>query len=235
MFLESSIYFSCSSLPEDSLLRRDDWMEKRACGGFISPSYKHRLGRDEDIPFSEWLHFLEKNRKPLLRDCTSALIDVGIMADFQIADFILSVPPELLRALARACVGLSISLMANYNDQSRYNGELYYILSSNAPGEQQKELPGCIRRHLASQNLHPHLWTKHQALLYTEAELVAAIPAGAQGFVRLSNYIGDYGFASLDVPPALLRDLADRDCTLELHFNTPQRRGRICSHALSFT
>lgn len=233
MSLESSIYFYSATLPEDSPLRRKGWMEERGCGGFISPSYKDEISRNEAIPFSEWCRFLVKNRNLLLKDCTDATLEVGIMADFQIADFALSVPPELMRALARACVGLSVSLMADSNDHARYGGELYYILSSNAPGDEQKKLPGSIRRHLASQNLHPHVWTKHHALLYTQEELAAAIPAKGEGLVRLSNYIGDYGFASLYVPSALMSDLADRDCTLQLHFNTPQRRGRRCSHALA--
>lgn len=235
MYFESSIYFYCDSLREDSQLRRVEWLEERERGGFISPSYKCSLGENDDIPFAEWQCFLEKNRSLLLRDCSSARIDVGIMADFQVADFTLSVPPELQRALARACVWLSISLMANGNDQSRYAGESYYLLASSTTGKPQNGLPGSIRRHLNTQGLHPHLWTKHQALLYTKDELLAAIPATADSVIRLSNYIGDYGFASLDVPPALMRDLADRGCTLQLHFNTPQRRGRKCVHALSPT
>ena len=235
MSLESSIYFYCDSLREDSPLRRGDWMEERERGGFISPSFKQLLRRDENIPFSEWLRFLEKNRKLLLKDCTSATIDVGIMADFQVADFTLSVPPELLRALARACVWLSITFMAGGNDQTRYGGECYYILASGAQGNQQSGLPGSIRRHLASQGLQPHLWTKSHALLYTREELLAAIPTRTGGMVRLSKYTGAYGFYSLDVPPALMRALADRGCTLQLHINTPQRRGRKCSHALSPT
>ncbi len=93
MALESSIYFYCDSLREDSPLLRGEWMEERERGGFISPSYKSLLREHGDIPFAEWSRFLEKNRKLLLRDCTSATIDVGIMADFQIADFTLSYSP----------------------------------------------------------------------------------------------------------------------------------------------
>lgn len=95
MYFESSIYFYCDSLREGSQLRRVDWMEERERGGFISPSYKCSLGENDDIPFAEWQRFLEKNRSLLLKDCSSARIDVGIMADFQVADFTLSVPPEL--------------------------------------------------------------------------------------------------------------------------------------------
>ncbi len=235
MPLESSIYFYCDSLREDSPMLRDNWMEERKRGGFISPSYKCRLKGNEDIPFTGWLRFLEKNRKLLLRDCTSATIDVGIMADFQIADFTLSVPPELLRALARACVWLSITFMPGGNDQTRYDGECYYLLASGAPGKPQKGLPGSISRHLSTQGLQPHLWTKSHALLYTREELLTAIPAGEGAIVQLSKYTGSYGFYSLDVPPALMRALADRGCTLQLHINTPQRRGKKCSHALSTT
>ena len=233
MLLESSIYFYCDSLREDSPMLRDNWMEERDRGGFISPSYKCRLKGNEDIPFTGWLRFLEKNRKLLLRDCTSATIDVGIMADFQIADFTLSVPPELLLALARACVWLSITFMPGGNDRLRYDGECYYILASCTQGEKKKGLPGSICRHLSSQGLQPHLWTKSHALLYTREELLAAIPSGDGGTIRLSKYTGSYGFYSLDVPPALMRTLADHGCTLQLHINTPQRRGRKRSHALS--
>ena len=235
MYLESSIYFYCDSLREGSQLRRVEWLEDRERGGFISPSYKCSLGENDDIPFAEWQRFLEKNRRLLLRDCSSARIDVGIMADFQVADFTLSVPPELQRALARACVWLSISLMANGNDQSRYAGESYYLLASSTTGKPQSGLPGSIRHHLSTQGLQPHVWTKSHALLYTREELLAAIPAGTGGMVRLSKYTGAYGFYSLDVPPALMRAQADRGCTLQLHINTPQRRGRKCSHALSTT
>ncbi len=235
MPLESSIYFYCDSLREDSPLLRGEWMEERERGGFISPSYKSLLGEHGDIPFAEWSRFLEKNRKLLLRDCTSATIDVGIMADFQIADFTLSVRPEQLLALARACVWLSITFMAGGNDRMRYGGECYYILASGTQGNQQSGLPDSIRRHLASQGLQPHLWTKSHALLYTREELLAAIPAGTGGMVRLCKYTGAYGFYSLNVPPALMRALADRGCTLQLHINTPQRRGRKCAHALSPT
>lgn len=235
MYVESSIYFYCDSLREDSPMLRGNWLEERERGGFISPSYKHRLCRDEDIPFSEWSRFLEKNRKLLLRDCTSATIDVGIMSDFQIADFTLSIPPALLQQFARACVWLSITFMAGGNDRVRYGGECYYILTSGTQGNQQSGLPGSIRRHLSTQGLQPHVWTKSHALLYTREELLAAIPAGTGGMVRLSKYTGAYGFYSLDVPPALMRALADRGCTLQLHINTPQRRGRKCVHALSPT
>ena len=233
MYLESSSYFCCYALREDSPMRRGNWLEERERGGFISPSYRHQLGREEGIPFSEWQRFLVENRKVLLRDCTSATIDVGIMADIQIADFTLSVPPELLRALARACVWLSITFMPGGNDRIRYGGESYYVLASSTPGETQSGLPGSLRRHLTTQGLQPHVWTKSHALLYTREELLAAIPAGAGGMVRLGKYTGSYGFYSLDVPPAMMRALADRDCTLQLHFNTPQRHGRTCRYALS--
>ncbi len=235
MYFESSIYFCCDSLREGSRLHRGGWMEERERGGFISPSYKHRLSRDEDIPFAEWSRFLEKNRKLLLQDCTSATIDVGIMADFQIADFTLSVPPALLQQFARACVWLSITFMAGGNDRIRYGGECYYILTSGTPGKQQSGLPGSICRHLTTQGLQPHVWTKSHALLYTREELLTAIPAETGGMVRLSKYTGAYGFYSLNVPPALMRTLADRGCTLQLHINTPQRRGRKCMHTLSLT
>ena len=63
MYLESSSYFCCDALREDSPMRRGNWLEERERGGFISPSYRHQLGGEEGIPFSEWQRFLVENRK----------------------------------------------------------------------------------------------------------------------------------------------------------------------------
>lgn len=218
MSIESSIYFYCDDLPCDSPMLQKGWLQERERGGYISPSYKSPLETDGKVDFREWEKFLKRNRALLLQ-CESARIDIGIMADCQVADFDLRVPVRVLQAFAKAKVWLGLTLMPNGNNQIRYQQKYYNTFSADTPSsEGPPALPPTILQHQAKMGLYP---IDANSSLYTPDE----IPPDATT-IAICQYLGEWGFASNDVPPALMETLSDRNTELRLHINMPQRRGR---------
>ncbi len=84
------------------------------------------------MDFREWEKFLNRIRTKLLQ-CKSARIDIGIMADCQVADFDLRVPVRVLQSFAKAKVWLGLTLMPNGNNQVRYQQKYYNTLSADTP------------------------------------------------------------------------------------------------------
>ena len=225
MSMESSIYFYCDDLPGNSPMRQKGWLEERERGGYISPSYKAPLKTDGKLDFHEWEKFLKRNRSLLLQ-CESPRIDLGIMADCQVADFDLRVPVRVLQAFAKAKVWLGLTLMPNGNNQVRYQQKCHNTLSADTPsGGRPPALPPSIRQHQGKMGLYP---IRANSSLYSPDEL----PPDATT-IAICQYLGEWGFASNDVPPALMETLSTRNAELRLHINTPQRRGRKINCTLS--
>lgn len=224
MSIESSIYFYCDNLPDDSPLLKSGWLQKRERGGYISPSYKAPLKPDGKVNFHEWEKFLTHNR-PLLLECESPRIDIGIMADCQMADFDLRVSPQVMQAFAAAKVWLGLTLMPNGNKQTRYQKNYYDTLSADRPSCAELQLlPPSIRRHQAEMGLYP---IRVNSCLYEPDEL----PPDAST-IAICQYLGEWGFASNDIPPVLMETLSSSDRELRLHINLPQRRGRRANCSL---
>lgn len=217
MSIESSIYFCCDDLPDDSPVQRKGWLEARECGGYISPSYKSPIKPDAPLDFHEWEMFLRRNRE-LLKQCDTPALDIGIMADCQVADFDLTVQVRVLEAFAQAGVWLQLTFMFNGNEQVRYRKKYYKLLSANAPtGKTIQGLPPSILQHQAAMGLYP---VSCNSNLYTPE----VFPAEASS-IAICQYLGEWGFCHNHVPPVLMAELSARNAELRLHVNMPQRRG----------
>lgn len=218
MDIDSSIYFCCDALPDESPMLRGDWLEARECGGYISPSYKSPIKPDAPLHFHEWEKFLRRNRE-LLKQCDTPALDIGIMADCQVADFDLTVPPRVLQAFAQAGVWLQITFMVNGNERVRYQKKYYKLLSADIPtGKTIQGLPPSILQHQSAIGLYP---VSCNSSLYAPDDF----PTEAST-IAICQYPGEWGFCHNHVPPPLMAELCARSAQLRLHINMPQRRGR---------
>lgn len=226
MGIESSIYFYCDKLPGNSPLLQKGWLEKRERGGYISPSYRTPLAADGGLlAFREWVKFLTRNRE-LLKQCDYPALDIGIMADCQVADFDLTVQVRVLEAFAQAGVWLQLTFMFNGNEQVRYRKKYYKLLSANAPtGKTIQGLPPSILQHQAAMGLYP---VSCNSNLYTPE----VFPAEAST-IAICQYPGEWCFCDNHVSPVLMAELSARKAELRLHINMPQRRGRHINCTLS--
>lgn len=222
--VDYSIYFACKRRPLHWSRKKELVLQSN--GYYLSESVFHQLPTGADLPFADWARELNAlSSVPLTRH--DARIDIGIGTDLMVSEFTMPVPAQAVQLFAAAGVGLSLTLMPNFNEQSRYEGVCHNVLAAEtSPQKFTRGLPRSITRHLHDMSLQPHY--RHNNF----TRLVAhPLPPGST--IAVCRYIACGGWINLDLAAHFMRRLAAQQSALLLHINLPQKHGLKITTPLS--